>query len=214
MDEPLDKATLTAGQLRRRERVIAAATELAAEGGYDAVQMRDVAARANVALGTIYRYFSSKDHLLGAAMLEWTGALQRRLRDVPPRGETSADQLVDILRRASRSMERQSRLSAALVTALSSADPAVGECAHEVNVRIGDMTAHILEGFDPQRRADILAVIGHVWNSTLLAWANGRSDIARVGDELERAARLLLGGTRPAGRREANGAKAGRQARR
>src|SRR4029434_3569150 len=53
--------TLTNSQEARRQRVILTALELAAEGGYDAVQMRDVAARANVALGTIYRYFSSKD---------------------------------------------------------------------------------------------------------------------------------------------------------
>ena len=52
---------------------------LAAEGGYDAVQMRDVAATAQVALGTIYRYFASKDHLLAATLVEWTKDLQRRL---------------------------------------------------------------------------------------------------------------------------------------
>jgi AcrR family transcriptional regulator len=33
--------------------------------------MRDVAACANVALGTIYRYFVGKDHLLAAALVEW-----------------------------------------------------------------------------------------------------------------------------------------------
>ena len=36
---------LTKSHLARRERVIRAALELAAEGGYDAVQMRDVAGR-------------------------------------------------------------------------------------------------------------------------------------------------------------------------
>jgi hypothetical protein len=37
-------------------------------------------------------------------------------------------------------------------------------------------------------------VLRHVWHSSLLAWANGRTDIGQVGDELERAARLLLEG--------------------
>ncbi len=61
---------MTPNQSDRRDRVIEAALELASEGGYDAVQMRDVALSAQVALGTIYRYFSSKDHLLAAAQLE------------------------------------------------------------------------------------------------------------------------------------------------
>ena len=57
---------LTKSQAARRQRVLVAALELGADGGYDAVQMRDVATTAGVALGTIYRYFSSKDHLLAA----------------------------------------------------------------------------------------------------------------------------------------------------
>ena len=69
-DVAADPSALTKSQAARRERVIRAAMELGAEGGYDAVQMRDVAQRAGVALGTIYRYFSSKDHLLAAAMVE------------------------------------------------------------------------------------------------------------------------------------------------
>src|SRR5207247_454894 len=65
-------------QAARRQRVIEAAVALASDGGYDAVQMRDVAGRADVALGTLYRYFPSKDHLLIAALAEQVTALQRR----------------------------------------------------------------------------------------------------------------------------------------
>src|SRR5277367_6168901 len=50
--------TLTRAQQARRQRVIDAAMTLALEGGYEAVQMRDVAARADVAMGTVYRYFT------------------------------------------------------------------------------------------------------------------------------------------------------------
>ena len=78
MSEAAATEQLTKSQAARRQRVVAAALELGSEGGYDAVQMRDVAARANVALGTIYRYFSSKDHLLAAALVEWVKDLERR----------------------------------------------------------------------------------------------------------------------------------------
>src|SRR3954447_24187877 len=104
---------LTRGQAARRQRVIRAALDLAAEGGYDAVQMRDVAQRGQVALGTIYRYFSSKDHLLAAALVEWVNDLEQRVSLRPPRGGTIADNMVDILRRATRAMEREPELSAA-----------------------------------------------------------------------------------------------------
>ena len=54
----------SAAQRDRRRRIIDATLALASKGGYDAVQMRAVAEKADVALGTLYRYFPSKIHLL------------------------------------------------------------------------------------------------------------------------------------------------------
>ena len=185
-------AILTAEQRDRRRRVIDAAFELGAERGYDAVQMRDVSATANVSLATIYRYFSSKDHLLAAAMTEWTARLQARVAQSPPRGDTAADQLVDVLGRACRAMARQPKLSAALVRALSSSDEGVRESADEVQRQIEAMASGILVDVDPALRSDILAVLGHVWYSTLVAWANDRIDFETVMAELDRAVHVLV----------------------
>ena len=41
-------------------------------------------------------------------------------------------------------------------------------------------------------RTDILAVLGHVWYSTLVAWANGRTDFAFVVAELDRATHVIV----------------------
>lgn len=187
-----DVSTLNEEQLERRERIVQAAFELGAGGGYDAVQMRDVAATANVALATIYRYFSSKDHLLAAAMTEWTSRLQGRVTQSPPKGDTAADQLVDVLHRACRSLERQPKLSIALVRALSSSDAGVTQGGAEVQRLIADMAGPILADFDEDVRADILSTLGHVWYSALAAWANGRRDFPWVMDQLERSARVLV----------------------
>ena len=184
---------LTVKQQARRHRVIQAAAVLGAEGGYEAVQMRDVAATANVALGTIYRYFSCKDHLLSAVWAEWTEELQARLAQRPPQGCNPTDCLVDVLRRACRAIERQPRLTAALVKAVASPDPAVARELDIVRDQIAAMSKGILEYLDPETREAVIAVILHVWYSALQTWANGRAPIGYVGDELERAVRLALG---------------------
>src|SRR6185503_20502681 len=80
--------TRAAETAARRRRLVESAVALAEEGGYDAVQMRDVAARAEVALGTLYRHFSSKDQLLLAALAEQAATLRDRLHNRPPRGAT------------------------------------------------------------------------------------------------------------------------------
>ena len=192
VEAPATRPPATAGQLDRRRRVIDAAFTLGAERGYDAVQMRDVSASANVSLATIYRYFTSKDHLLAAAMTEWTAKLQGRVAQSPPRGGSAADRLVDVLGRACRTMARQPKLSAALVRALSSSDAGVQRSAVEVQGQIAAMAEPILADLDPAVRSDILAVLGHVWYSTLVAWASGRSEFDVVMVELERAVRVLV----------------------
>src|SRR3954449_9495585 len=60
-----------------RRRAVTAARSLAEEGGYEAVQMRDVVRRSGLSSSTIYRYFTSKDHLLAAVCVEWVRELTR-----------------------------------------------------------------------------------------------------------------------------------------
>ena len=55
-------------QRERRKRILDATLAIASKGGYEAVQMRAVADRADVAVGTLYRYFPSKVHLLVSAL--------------------------------------------------------------------------------------------------------------------------------------------------
>src|ERR1700704_5678576 len=55
-------------QRERRKRILDATLAIASKGGYEAVQMRAVAERADVAVGTLYRYFPSKVHLLVSAL--------------------------------------------------------------------------------------------------------------------------------------------------
>lgn len=182
----------TSKQLARRERVIEVAMDLAADGGYDAVQMRDVAARADVALGTIYRYFSCKDQLLICVMANWTGQLRERLAQRPARGDTAAAQVTDVLQRACRSLERQPVLAAALVRAMSSSDTGVSEANRDVGKHIRAMIEPLLHDLDPETREAVIVVLNHVWLSALIGWSNGRIVFSQVSEELASAARLLL----------------------
>jgi len=52
-----------ARRLATRERIVRAATELVARGGYREAQVAEVARRAGIATGTVYRYFPSKAEL-------------------------------------------------------------------------------------------------------------------------------------------------------
>ncbi|MBL8774662.1 MAG: TetR/AcrR family transcriptional regulator [Acidimicrobiales bacterium] len=188
----MDTEALTVSQAARRERVIAAAMELGADGGYDAVQMRDVATTAGVALGTIYRYFSSKDHLLAASMVDWSKELEARVTDQPPAEGSAADRVVAVIRGVTSGMEQQPKLAAAVVNAVTASDPAVVECQREMTTTIMRVLAAPIADLPDAERDGIVRVLAHVWNSTNLGWVNGWLTVGQVGDDLEQAARLLL----------------------
>ena len=107
---------LTDRQAERRARVLRAAIDLAAEGGYDGVQMRAVAERADVALGTVYHYFSSKDHLLAESLSEWLATFRRSVDLDPVTGATTLDRVLDLLGRTIDQMGAHRQVTAALIS--------------------------------------------------------------------------------------------------
>lgn len=100
---------------------------MANDGGYEAVQMREVAERADVSLGTIYRYFHGKDDLLLAGLVGWVHGLRRRLEGEVLSGRTASDRLSRVLSEAAEAAEGAPVLMDALVTALATTDPAAAE---------------------------------------------------------------------------------------
>ena len=68
----IDQAEASGG---RREQLLAAAREVLAENGYERTTVSSIASRANVAQGTFYLYFPSKEALPGALALELSRAL-------------------------------------------------------------------------------------------------------------------------------------------
>jgi AcrR family transcriptional regulator len=78
---------------RNRERIVAAAREAFAARG-DATQMDDVAERAGVGVGTVYRHFPTKDALMGELIAERFrefAALTREALERPDPGQALVD---------------------------------------------------------------------------------------------------------------------------
>ena len=178
-------------QAARRTRVIAATVELGCAGGYDAIQMRDVAAAAGVALGTIYRYFASKDHLLTEVMVEAQRQIQASLAAVPPRGATPAERLEDVFERRS-TLTLRPPMMAAIMRAMASTDPTVRAAAREIGRIRREFLADALFDVDPVQRGGVIRVLGHIWYSSLVGMVNEWEGFTSVREELQLAARLLL----------------------
>lgn len=74
-------------RIARRQKMINAAIKLLKRQPYEQIHIRDVAIAANVALGTLYRYFGSKEHLYAEALLTWASPMA----EAPPAGATTPE---------------------------------------------------------------------------------------------------------------------------
>jgi AcrR family transcriptional regulator len=197
---PVKKATPSvepeqgsAAQRERRRRILDATLVLASKGGYDAVQMRTVAERADVALGTLYRYFPSKIHLLVSALAREFERTQERLDRTTIPGDTPYNRVLYVLQRITRTMQREPQLTEAMTRAFMFADPSAAAEVNTVARLMEDMFIKAMHGDEPTADERATArVIGDVWLSNLVAWVTRRASASDVVNHLELAARLLL----------------------
>lgn len=187
----------SAAQRDRRKRILDATYELAREGGFDAVQMRAVADKAEVALGTLYRYFPSKIHLLVSALareFERNEQMIAGLASIP--GDTAAARVIYIMKRTTRGLQGDPKLTEALTRAFMFADASVAAEIHTVGMLLTNMLTKAMHPDGTSEPTDedvkIARVIGDVWLSALVAWVTGRSTAAETGAHLETAVGLLL----------------------
>ncbi len=186
----------SAAQRERRKRILDATYTLAREGGFDAVQMRAVADSAEVALGTLYRYFPSKIHLLVSALAREFERNEAAFRAMEIPGDSAAERVIFVMKRTTRGLQGDPKLTEALTRAFMFADASVAAEIHTVGMLLTSMLTRAMHPDDAHEPTDqdvaIARVIGDVWLSALVAWVTGRSTAAETGAHLETAVGLLL----------------------
>lgn len=131
---------------RNRERIVAAARDVLAEQGIEA-PMDDIASRAGVGVGTVYRHFPTKDALVGALAAEHFEAIaalaQSALTDAGSPGERFEAFLWESARRM--------RADAALAEIIAERPEAMGQAAGEQRLlhdAVGHLVAAAVESGD------------------------------------------------------------------
>jgi AcrR family transcriptional regulator len=191
-EAPQSPETMTPAQLERRSRLLDAVVALVADGVDDELQMKDIADRAGVALGTVYRYFSSKDHLVAAALFEWASTLDAKVARRPLPDGPPATRLAAVLRQALRAYQRQPAFARLLVMVANSNDPFASECYGELGTVVFRTLGSAIPDVESDVRGRVLQVVGAVWYHCLVGRTMGRMTIADVYRTLESTCTLLL----------------------
>ncbi|MFC7752469.1 cholesterol catabolism transcriptional regulator KstR [Tsukamurella soli] len=180
-------------QRERRRRIVDATLSLARKGGYDAVQMRAVAKKADVALGTLYRYFPSKIHLLVAGLVREFERAEERLDKAPIPGDTAKERLLFVLERNTQMMQRAPLLTEAMVRAFMFADATAASEVETVGRLLESMFARAIGDAEPTpRQRDAFHLIADVWMANLVAWVTHRASAADVQKRLAITVDLVI----------------------
>ncbi len=209
MSSPLESGPTTglaASQLRRIRRIVDAAVLLAEQGGFDGVRLRDVAETSGVALGTLYKYFPSKEAILLYAVNEGNEGLERVMIEAPPRGATPVLRVTDFFARATATFTRRPDFARAVLRAIAATDHATASQQAGFHLRIGRMIIAALRGEVPdrdrplsepigtEREQSIALILNHIWFAALLGWASGLHPASAVAERMGQAIHLILGG--------------------
>jgi TetR/AcrR family transcriptional regulator, cholesterol catabolism regulator len=185
----------SAAQRDRRKRILDATIALASRGGFDAVQMRAVAEQADVALGTLYRYFPSKIHLLVSALGREFEKAEATSRGKPIPGDAPHERVMHVLTRTTRGLQGEPHLTEALTRAFMFADASVQNEIHHVGMLLTSMLTRAMHPGKTELTEEDVAiarVIGDVWLSALVGWVTGRTTSEDVTKQMDVAVRLLL----------------------
>jgi AcrR family transcriptional regulator len=185
-------STLTKSQQARRDRIVDAGLALLGERDFDKIQVKDIAVEANVALGTLYHYFSSKEHLFAEVLVRWAGTLRTNISRNPLRGPTDAQRLTQVINRSVRAFQRQPSLARLVATLETSSDPFAAEILARLAQTTNDIYVEAIQDVDRETAQRVVTVVDAVLASRLRSWIAGRITIATVSDDLADAIGLLL----------------------
>lgn len=185
----------------RARRIVDSAVELAEHGGFEAVRLRDVAAHAGVALGTLYRRFRSKEDLLVAALDREMSGLEERVFRKLPAGDEVLDRLTSLFTLITRNFCRKPQLARALLKALVSGHPELAQQVATFHERLERLIVAALRGKqpteqEPPTRAErrLAWNMDLIWFALIISWSSGIRTPSGVIEHTRDAAQLMLEG--------------------
>jgi AcrR family transcriptional regulator len=189
---PRSPELLNTSQLARRQKIVEVALGFLIKGDYEKIQMRDVAEGSGVALGTVYRYFTSKEHLFAAVQLEWVKSLHRQILSSPLKGESNLERLSSVLHMSVRAFQTQPQFYRALLHLEVAKDPFAQELFAVMSRETRATYLECISGVDAKTASDILGVVLAVIETEMKAWILGRQSVDEVKQNLDVALRLLF----------------------
>jgi len=190
---------------RGRQRVAAimdAAVDVFSEKGYDAATMTEIAARSSTAIGSLYRFFPSKEVLAEALLRRYAKHVSTSLSELAARVERmSMDSLAGALVDFMLALQSQRRLAIALVDGRAGTDELRKRFRADARAGVARVLQCAIDGIALAKAQAMAAVLLHLLKGLAVAADETPAMQAVLTGEIRELVRLYL----VAARREARG---------
>ncbi|CAO5242445.1 TetR/AcrR family transcriptional regulator [Frankia sp. AgKG'84/4] len=183
--------TLNEDQLARRQRIIRVALQSLARSDYEDIKINDLARDSSVALGTLYRYFASKEHLLAVAFIEWQSVLKMKLDKFVPAGATEAERLSEIFRQVISAFEQQPRFFRFMTILHATTDPYAAAISNSTQAVFTRTVEGTLGGPLSTDQYAIVRTVSAVFDHSMRNWIMKRMAIDNVYEQVDTVIRLI-----------------------
>lgn len=181
-----------AESIRKREIILDCTATIASSGGYDAVKMRAVADSAGIAVGTLYRLFPSKPHVLVAVLareFEHLGAE----RDWTATAGSPRLRVEQLNTRLCHEWRTRPALTEAVTRAFVFADGSANAEVDRAEAVIEHLIGLAIAGGEPNpTHHRLAAIIGNIWLASLITWVRHGTTGDDIAVRLERSIGLIL----------------------
>ncbi|MFD4430652.1 TetR family transcriptional regulator [Nocardia sp. NPDC058497] len=182
-------------------KIIAVVLDLLTTDGYDAVQLRTVAARAHVSLAKIYRLFHTRDELIIAALAQWMETNAYAEITPPEPGESVRDSLTRLLRTIFEPWERNPKMLEAYHHARTG--PGGERLDSQGLIAVLPAVELFLRDLDPGYLEDLGLILGNMALALIGRFAAGTLPITEILATMERTVYRLTADNEAASRRGA-----------
>lgn len=182
----------------RAQRIVDAAIQLAEEGGFQNVRLREVAERSGVAFGTLYARFNSKEDILIAALDQEISKFRDLIVNTPPPGDTPESRIGGLFTVLTAALFHRKGFAYAVLRSVASGVPGVAGRIISYQTTMNNLLVAAITGLPVSQLEDApiseevyfaARMMQSLWFAELISW------ISEILTEEEVVSRTIRGCT-------------------
>jgi len=180
-------------KLERKQKILIAARDVISKHGSASLNMKELALIAEVPRASLYRTYTSKEHIISDLTLEWGLSLVKRLQAAAPKGKTNGAKIKSVFKSILQEAENNPRLISAVLENLLSDDDSTRKLQIKFEELLPALLTSVIDYQSIPEAKKVMDCFLRLLLANLLMLSSGRSSLKESLSQMTFAAEKLTG---------------------